>query len=176
MVFAAKGIVLVYCFCLLFIGKVEKTNSNSFIINCFSPYSSQKFPNNLQFFKMYLDVSMSKHNNHNVITAKYCFDNKIISFMECTINFESCHELRNKEYYVNASCSINDLHTMAEYKGMGFGSDLLKFIKQYCADTNIKTITLDDCTDNYRKTNNIYLKNGFLYDTDTGCEMHLNIV
>ena len=58
----------------------------------------------------------------------------------------------------------------------GIGSKLLCQVISDCKEININLIELDDMTDRYRKSNNIYLKFGFKYVDVYGPEMilHLN--
>jgi GNAT superfamily N-acetyltransferase len=90
-------------------------------------------------------------------------DNFMVSRIECTIIFASFHSLRNRSYYDNAVCHIGSLVTDQNYRNMGYATKLLEMIKQICLDSNIRTITLDDCSDNFNTKNNVYVKNGFSY-------------
>ncbi len=47
---------------------------------------------------------------------------------------------------------------------MGHGTYILNYIKKICVENNINVIKVDDCSDNFNKENNIYLKNGFKYN------------
>lgn len=59
-----------------------------------------------------------------------------------------------------------------KFRGVGNGTKLLlKALKEAYLNHNVKTVTLDDMSNNYRKENNIYLKVGLKYDADWGPEM-----
>ncbi len=59
--------------------------------------------------------------------------------------------------------------------GKGFGSILLKSVINEIKNLKINIIMLDDMTNRYRQTHNIYLKFGFKYLYDSGPEMELVI-
>lgn len=68
-------------------------------------------------------------------------------------------------------CIVLDLFTYETYRNKGYGSVLLNEIKKYCRTKQIKEIHLDDCSNNFNKKNNIYIKNGFIYETPKQPEM-----
>lgn len=61
----------------------------------------------------------------------------------------------------------------SEFRGLGMGTYLLLILYNYVIENhkNIKYIVLDDCSDNYRCINNIYLNVGAKYVSDNGPEM-----
>lgn len=67
------------------------------------------------------------------------------------------------------------IKTNNEYQKKGYASKLINHMINYCRDSQISEINLDDMTDNYRKDNNLYLKNGFKYVDDNGPEMFLSL-
>ena len=48
-------------------------------------------------------------------------------------------------------------------RGKGLGTQLLVKIIEICKKNGCRRIDVDDMTDNFRKPNNIYIKNGFVY-------------
>ena len=58
---------------------------------------------------------------------------------------------------------ISSLYVKEEYRNKGFGTMLLSMFLHEIYNNNVLHIELYDCSDNYRKTNNIYLKYGFKY-------------
>ena len=55
------------------------------------------------------------------------------------------------------------LHIHKEHRNNGHGTELLKLFVTEAFDYNAIHIELDDCSDNYRKINNIYTKYGLKY-------------
>lgn len=55
--------------------------------------------------------------------------------------------------------------------GKGVGSSLIYYACKKSLEQNISKIELDDCSDHFRKKNNIYLKLGFRYISNFGPEM-----
>ena len=70
-----------------------------------------------------------------------------------------------KAYYMDEdmSVSVTSLHTFEGYRDKGYATILLNWLFLEVKSKGCKTITLDDCTDLFRKPNNIYLVNGFKY-------------
>ena len=61
------------------------------------------------------------------------------------------------------SVSITSLYTFEGYSGKGYATVLLNRLFDEVKSKGYKTINVDDCTDLFRKPNNIYLVNGFKY-------------
>lgn len=74
-------------------------------------------------------------------------------------------------YVENDQCTILSLDTDINHQNKGHATKLLIKIEEFCRKNKVVKIILDDCTDNYRKPNNIYLKNGFNYIEDGFPEM-----
>jgi len=66
---------------------------------------------------------------------------------------------------------ITVVNVNKEYQGKGLATNLLKKVFEYLRNLNFISIVLDDMTDNYRKSNNLYLKLGFEYQQEYGPEM-----
>lgn len=66
-------------------------------------------------------------------------------------------------YVENSECNILYMEIYNSHKGKGFGSKLLKYVIDACTKKNVKLIKLDDCSENYLKPNNIYIKHNFQY-------------
>lgn len=84
----------------------------------------------------------------------------------------SINEPRHKKcsvleaYYMDdedMSVSITSLYTFEGYRGKGYATVLLNWLFDEVKSKGYKTINVDDCTDLFRKPNNIYLVNGFKY-------------
>lgn len=78
--------------------------------------------------------------------------------------------------------TIKSLFVDDDYRGKGIGTALLWKLHDYIImnNKNIKYVEIDDCSDNYRLENNIYLKIGAKYNKKMGPEMrwkigHINV-
>ena len=60
-------------------------------------------------------------------------------------------------------CNILSLSTQEEYRNKGHADNILKEIISYCKNHNISSIYVDDMSERFNKSNNIYIKNGFKY-------------
>lgn len=98
-----------------------------------------------------------------------------IAHAECVITYDRHINLRTRSVKTNGSCKIQTLWTKIEHRGKGYATQILKTIFLLCKQNNVKVIELDDCSDNYRKPDNIYVKNGFKYTTLSHHEMRLTI-
>jgi predicted acetyltransferase len=58
---------------------------------------------------------------------------------------------------------ILSLFVKEDFRNKHYGSYLLKKYIKICKNKNIKTIEVDDMSDNFNKSNNIYLQNNFNY-------------
>lgn len=66
------------------------------------------------------------------------------------------------------------LHVKEKWRNKGYGSALLKHVINYAKELKLKQIELDDCSDNFNKSCNLYTKLGFTYnDYKNGPEMTL---
>lgn len=75
-------------------------------------------------------------------------------------------------YEYNKEVIINFIEVFDEYRGKGFGQSLLwSLYDNVYKNKNIKQIIWDDCSDNCRLVNNIYIKVGAQYLYKTGPEM-----
>lgn len=66
-------------------------------------------------------------------------------------------------YSTRGECNILNIFINEKYRNMGYGTYILNYIKKFCIERNVKKITLDDCSDNFNKENNLYIKYGFKY-------------
>ena len=82
-----------------------------------------------------------------------------------------------KAYYddEDMSVSLTSLHTFEDYRGKGYATVLLNWLFDEVKSKGYKTINVDDCTDLFRKPNNIYLVNGFKYIEEGYPEMIKNL-
>lgn len=69
---------------------------------------------------------------------------------------------------------ITWLQVCDKYKGHGFGITLIKKFLKKISEIGIIHVELDDCSDNYRKDHNIYIKCGFKY-IDNNNRMYSNV-
>ena len=69
----------------------------------------------------------------------------------------------------NRVVTLLSLYIKLQYRGKGYGTLLLLDFLQESYKNNAIHITLDDCSDNYRKKNNIYVKYGlkYIYNNNT---------
>jgi hypothetical protein len=81
----------------------------------------------------------------------------------CTITYNSSITTRTQTYYDNAVCRIQHIFTNENMRNCGYATTILNVIINKCKKENIHLIVLDDCTDNFNKQNNIYVKVGFTY-------------
>lgn len=66
--------------------------------------------------------------------------------------------------------TVIDLHS--NIKNKDYATHLLIYACTQAMKTGIPTMVLDDCTDRYRKPNNIYTKVGMNYINEEGPEMY----
>ena len=71
--------------------------------------------------------------------------------------------------YNDNTITIVDLQSMIE--GKGYGTGLLIHACKQAMIEDIDKIVLDDCSDNYRLSRNIYTKLGIKYESEHGPEM-----
>ena len=72
-----------------------------------------------------------------------------------------------------AECAIINLNINPQFRGHGYGSQLLQQVQKYVLTNHphIQILTLDDCSDHFHQDDNIYIKMGFRYVTDGFPEM-----
>ena len=70
---------------------------------------------------------------------------------------------------------ITCVFTEIAHRNKGYATALLKRAVWEAKRNGIQAIKLDDCTDNFRQPENIYLQNGFSYDTAGFPEMTLSL-
>ena len=69
--------------------------------------------------------------------------------------------------FVNGRGStITSLYIDSEFRNQGYGKKLLELFLTEAFSYNALHVELDDCSDNYRKQHNIYIKYGFKYDNN----------
>lgn len=81
-------------------------------------------------------------------------------------------------YFSDSDIGVNFINIIEEYRGLGFGTELLWRVYDYITENNkkVKYICWDDCSDNSRViNNNIYIKVGARYKYKYGPEMVWNI-
>lgn len=81
----------------------------------------------------------------------------------------------NADIGTNVECYVGYAETIYIYRNLGLMSILLNKLKQLMKKNNIHSIKLDDCSDNFGKMHNIYLKHGFKYENEGEPEMILHI-
>ena len=107
---------------------------------------------------------------YKIIKQQLRCKNKILFYLDTP----TCYKASLIEAYYSkdeARIYIIDLGTKEECRGMGFASLLLKRIIKEAYKLHCKNITLDDASDLFGKTNNIYLKHGFEYINEGQPEM-----
>ena len=104
---------------------------------------------------------------------------------EITYDYEKCIGYRYnlmspdiKLAYLNIIIDYNDNSSIITdfsciNTNKGSGSILLNFVIREMTKIQIKNITLDDMSNRYRQSHNIYLKFGFSYLYEFGPEMEL---
>ena len=100
-------------------------------------------------------------------------DFKMNEYNEFTIikNDQIVSRISFKNYCRNDICNdqpgvyVRDIYTLEGYRSMGFATQLIHKVINYCKVNNIKYILLDDCTD-MPKHNNLYRKLGFSVQLD----------
>lgn len=58
---------------------------------------------------------------------------------------------------------VGFINVPEEKRGMGVGTKLMKSIQKWSTMWGAEKVTLDDCSDRFRKKNNLYIKCGFKY-------------
>lgn len=71
----------------------------------------------------------------------------------------------------NAYLFISSLSVRESSRGQLEGIKMLRRAAEYARKMGIDLIRLDDMSDHYRKSRNIYVRAGFHYDSPDGCEM-----
>jgi len=91
---------------------------------------------------------------------------EIIAYAKCITEYDKIINLRSRVIKINGMCYICSLYTHPDHRNKGHASLLLKTIIHYCQQHKIEMIMLEDCSDNYRNPNNIYLHHDFKYLDD----------
>lgn len=66
--------------------------------------------------------------------------------------------------HINHEATIMSLMTQENMRGQGYATRLLQSAIKLAHETlTVDYISVDDCTDNFRKDHNIYINNGFKY-------------
>ena len=94
-------------------------------------------------------------------------------FIEYVLIYDNIHQLRNRKYYENGYIQITNIYVKMKYRNQGHGTHLIRKCITHAKELDIKTIKLDDMSDNYKRKNNIYLRNGFRYNKIGEPEMTL---
>lgn len=115
-----------------------------------------------------------KENHICTILELYKNENKLGDAVVC-INFELLRRLRSITKLIKPECILLSLNVITEFRNNGYGTILLKQVITYCRCLGIKQINLDDCSNNFNKPNNIYLKAGFRYIVEGFPEMVLDM-
>lgn len=94
-------------------------------------------------------------------------------------DFESCAVSSHQVAYV---CGVvvaprkfvlQSVFTPPDERRQGIATSLILRLVAYCTQQHgVTVIELDDMSDHYRQTDNLYLKLGFKYLQETGPEMH----
>ena len=96
-----------------------------------------------------------------------------VAYIIFTIYYDNPLTTRNGTYFRNIHCSVDYVFTGEKYRNNGYATLLLTCLKQYCQNINVNFITLDDCSDNFNQTKNIYRNVGFKYLENGRHEMML---
>lgn len=78
-------------------------------------------------------------------------------------------------YYSLQELNITNLYVNHEYRHQSYGSNLLEHAIQIAKSYKCKSIILDDCSDRFKLSHNIYIKFGFRYIDTNFPEMILNL-
>lgn len=86
-------------------------------------------------------------------------------------------EFQQSYGYAIGKCREGVLELMAlrvcdAYQNIGVGSDILRFIADWCIDTGVQRIELYDMSTRYNAAHNIYLRAGFAYANPVGRDMY----
>ena len=104
-------------------------------------------------------------------TVVYYFSNKELSIQELKLYYKQLPSVIQVVY--NNQMDIIDVHSSIKHKG--YATALLVYASKEAIKKGISIITLDDCSDNWNKPHNIYIKIGFEYiDSSSGPEMKGN--
>jgi GNAT superfamily N-acetyltransferase len=71
--------------------------------------------------------------------------------------------------------NVTSVYVLDKYQGKGYAYYLLIKMAQYLATIDVKTIELQDDSDNYRQKNNLYTLLGLKYIADSGPEMFATV-
>lgn len=74
--------------------------------------------------------------------------------------------LSSVQFAIDYECKIAyilDIRTHKRHRGKGYATYILNYTKKYLKEKGIKSIELDDMSDNAWKDNNLYINTGFKY-------------
>jgi GNAT superfamily N-acetyltransferase len=80
--------------------------------------------------------------------------------------YESTHDYNLRITRCN-DLYIRYLYTDANYRNQGLATRLLRYAVLQAHKIGIVRVRLEDMSDRYKQDNNIYVKLGFVYDTDS---------
>jgi ribosomal protein S18 acetylase RimI-like enzyme len=117
------------------------------------------------FYKQQSDLAGAKaflaarlENNESVLfIAKDQTENRAIGFTQLYPSFSSIS--------MRASCILNDLYVLEEYRGQGVAQLLLDSVKQYAKTADAKGLELSTAIDN-ETAQRLYERNGYIKDEE----------
>jgi GNAT superfamily N-acetyltransferase len=126
---------------------------------------------------MKLNIS-EKIQTHSIyaILEILCNESEKIANCVIYIEFKYIKDMRSGFKFTDiggSECTILSLYTEKPFRNKGYATYLLKYAIDYCRSKGVHRIVLDDCSDNFKKQNNIYLKCGFRYVEDDLPEMKI---
>jgi hypothetical protein len=107
--------------------------------------------------------------NHKCELVVYYFAHKELCIQELKLYYTKLPSVIEVVYY-DGKMDITNLQSAV--KGKGYATALLVHASKEALKRGITHITLDDCSDNWNKPNNLYIKAGLEYiDSCPGPEM-----
>ncbi len=108
------------------------------------------------------------------MNIKHIIDNNKLIIRLYELNKEICIIIGIIDN-TDMSCQLNFIRTKTDYQNKGYALKTMNYFIKLCKEIQLNKITLDDCSDRYKKSNNLYYNCGFKYLYDEGPEMVLNI-
>jgi N-acetylglutamate synthase-like GNAT family acetyltransferase len=112
-------------------------------------------------------------------------DNVYLNFMYLSIHLKPATSILEIQYdtdiigYVEFytddetdEANVSCINVNPNMRGKGFAYYLFLKMIEYLKQININTVTLDDDSDRYKQPNNLYIKLGFKYVSNSGPEMY----